>query len=61
MYELLLADNSVVTWQGSAGENAAERYADAHRDATVIAWRHARGAMISVLTRGVVIDGARVA
>lgn len=41
-YELLLADNSVVTWTGSDGVNAAERYVDAHREATVVAWREPR-------------------
>jgi len=38
-FELLLADKSVVTWNGSDGINAAKRYADAHPGATVIAWR----------------------
>ncbi len=42
MYELLLADNRVVTWQGSDGVDAAVRYVDAHQDATVVAWREPR-------------------
>jgi hypothetical protein len=41
-YELKLGSGAVVRWPGTSGENAAERYADAHRDATVIAWRTPR-------------------
>lgn len=42
-YELLLADNSVVTWTGRDGVDAATRYVDAHREAgAVVAWREPR-------------------
>ena len=41
-YELKLADGSVVTWNGSDGIDAATRYVDVHREATVIAWREPR-------------------
>lgn len=39
-YELKLAGGSVVTWDGTTPEDAARRYVDAHRDATVVATRH---------------------
>ena len=48
MFELMLASNKVVRWQGADGEDAARRYADAHRDATVIAWREDRTPQIRV-------------
>lgn len=41
-YELKLADGSVVTWNGKDGTDAAARYADAHRETAVIAWREPR-------------------
>jgi hypothetical protein len=41
-YELKLGSGKVVTWAGSSGENAALRYADAHRGETVVAWRDIR-------------------
>lgn len=41
-YELKLASGEVARWEGTSGVNAAERYADAHRDAVVIAWREPR-------------------
>lgn len=41
-FELKLATGKVVTWEGRDGEEAALRYADAHRDSTVVAWRHIR-------------------
>jgi hypothetical protein len=41
-YELKLADGSVVTWTGRDGTDAAVRYVDAHREASVIAWREPR-------------------
>jgi len=41
-FELKLADGSIVTWTGSDGANAATRYVDCHRDATVVAWREPR-------------------
>lgn len=41
-YELKLATGQVVTWEGASGEDAARRYVDVYRDATVIAWRHVR-------------------
>ena len=31
-----------VTWDGSDGLKACASYADAHREATVLAWRHVR-------------------
>lgn len=40
-YELKLADGTVETWQGSSGEDAARRCADA-LGVTVIAWREPR-------------------
>jgi hypothetical protein len=61
MYELKLASGKVVTWSGTDGEDASRRYVDAHREAAVVAWRNARGASLSVLTRGAVIDGQRIA
>jgi hypothetical protein len=42
VYELKLASGAVARWEGTGGENAAERYADVHRGATVIAWREPR-------------------
>ncbi len=41
-YELKLGDGRVVSWEGATGEAAAVRYADAHRDVTVVAWRAPR-------------------
>ena len=41
-FELKLASGKVVTWEGESGEDAAFRYADCHRDVTVVAWRHVR-------------------
>lgn len=38
-YELKLASGKVVIWEGEEGIDAAKRYVDAHREATVIAWR----------------------
>jgi len=40
-YELKLEGGTVARWEGTSGEDAAERYADAHR-VTVIAWREPR-------------------
>lgn len=40
-YELRLANGTVVTWRGTSGENAAQRYADAHQGAVVIGYRYA--------------------
>lgn len=39
-FELKLSGGKVVVWEGKSGEDAAHRYVDMHRDATVIAWRH---------------------
>lgn len=39
MYELKLADGRKVRWDGPSGPEAARRYVDAHREATVVAWR----------------------
>lgn len=41
-YELKLADGRVVAWDGRDGEDAARRYVDCHREATVVAWRYPR-------------------
>lgn len=41
-FGLKLASGKVVTWAGASGEDADLRYVDAHRDQTVVAWRHAR-------------------
>jgi hypothetical protein len=41
-YELKLGNGDVARWEGASGENAAERYADAHPGATVSAWREPR-------------------
>lgn len=38
-FELKLADRRVVVWEGEDGIDAARRYVDCHRDATVIAFR----------------------
>lgn len=57
MFELMLGNGKVVTWQGTSGEDAAARYVDAHRDMSVIAWRNADRHGLSVLTRGAVVDG----
>ena len=39
LYDLLLTGKRRVTWGGVNGINAAHRYADAHPDTGVIAWR----------------------
>lgn len=46
-YELLLKTEGeeggkIVVWQGKDGLDAARRYVDAHRGATVVAWRGSR-------------------
>ena len=38
-WELKLASGKMVTWIGKTGEDAAWRYVDCHRDATVVAYR----------------------
>lgn len=38
-FELRLSDGRVVTWQGIDGHHAATRYADAHPDVVIVAWR----------------------
>ena len=38
-FELKLSTRKVVVWEGIDGVDAAHRYVDCHRDATVIAWR----------------------
>jgi hypothetical protein len=45
IYELKLAGGKVARWEGTSGENAALRYADAH-GATVIAWREPRAQLL---------------
>jgi hypothetical protein len=53
MYELKLASGAVVTWNGASETDAAKRYADCHRDATVIATRPIRhGLFIGAPTAG---------
>lgn len=39
----IVADGAqrVVDWHGKTGEDAARRYVDCHREATVVAWREA--------------------
>jgi hypothetical protein len=44
-YELRLSDGDRVTWTGRNGPDAARRYVDAHRGASVIAWRTPRVAL----------------
>ena len=39
-FELKLATNQRVTWTGKDGKDAAQRYADAHPGAVVVAWRY---------------------
>jgi hypothetical protein len=41
-YELKLKGGKVATWQGRDGIDAATRYVDVHRTATVLAWREPR-------------------
>ena len=41
-YELKIAVGSLFTWSGKDGTDAAVRYADAHRETAVIAWREPR-------------------
>lgn len=53
-YELLLANRKVVSWPGQSGEDAARRYVDVHREASVIAWRHDRTPQIRPLAGPVV-------
>lgn len=38
-YELKLSNGKVVSWVGETGEDAAKRYADAHRESKLVAWR----------------------
>lgn len=39
-FELKLSTGKWVVWEGKDWEDAAHRYVDTFRDATVIAWRH---------------------
>ncbi len=48
VYQLKLASGRVVTWTGKDGVDACRRYVDAHRDASVIAWRYDRTPRIRV-------------
>lgn len=41
-WELRLADGAVATWMGVDGADAARRYVDVHRGATVVAVRSPR-------------------
>lgn len=38
-FQLMLNNRRRVVWEGESGEDAARRYVDCHREATVIAWR----------------------
>ena len=38
-FQLKLAGGKRVVWEGESGEDAALRYVDCHREATVVAWR----------------------
>ena len=38
-YELKLADGKTADWPGESGEDAARRYVDTFREATVVAYR----------------------
>jgi hypothetical protein len=57
-FELLLlgdekSPTEIVRWSGKDGEDAARRYVDCHRDASVIAWREiAHGLFIGAPTNG---------
>lgn len=46
-YELL-ANGKTVKWVGTDGIDAAKRYVDCHREATVTAWREANQTNIMV-------------
>lgn len=39
-FELKLSDGQTARWLGTSGENAAQRYADAHPGVVVVAWRY---------------------
>jgi hypothetical protein len=53
IYELRLATGMVVRWQGHDERDAAERYADSHRDAVVVATRPIRhGLFVGAPDRG---------
>ena len=41
-WELKLQTGKTVTWTGKTGEDAAWRYVDCHREATIIAYRQPR-------------------
>lgn len=49
MYQLLLDDGTVARHSGSTPEDAARRYVDTHRDATVVATRPSRDARDSIV------------
>jgi len=38
-FDLKLASSAWVRWTGTSGPDAAQRYADAHPGAVVVAWR----------------------
>jgi hypothetical protein len=59
-FELKLQTNKVVTWTGQDAEDAARRYVDCHREATVVATRTDRTPQIRVLGRRAMIDGSMI-
>lgn len=54
-FDLKLANGKTVTWSGEDGENAARRYVDCHRDDAVVAWRNARGPLLTTLDRARIV------
>jgi hypothetical protein len=45
IYELKLSDGKTARWEGTSGENAAQRCADALR-VSVVAWREPRAQLL---------------
>lgn len=50
-FELKLSNGKRATWEGESGEDAARRYVDCHRDASVIAFRSTNRHGIFVIGR----------
>lgn len=54
-FELRLLGGKVVRWEGTSGQDAARRYVDTHREASVIAWRPIRyGLFIGMPFKGII-------